>query len=316
MINLDDELEAIMRGVVDVLPSKDVLVTKLRKSHEENRPLRVKLGIDPTGTSIHFGHMIPLWKLKQFQDLGHHTILIIGTFTGMVGDPEGRKVTRPQLSREQILANAETMTQHLQKVIDPQKTEIVRNGDWLNKFTAMDGINLAKKVTLARLIERHDFGSRLEQGIPIHLHEIIYPLLMGYDSVHLMADIELGATEQMLNIYMGRFLQEAAGQEPQVGMILPVLEGLDGKEKMSKSLNNFIGIDEDPKVMYEKILSIPDKQIKMYFTLLTTISEKEIHQIEIEMANETISPQLAKKKLAYELISTFYSMEIANQIML
>ena len=314
MIDINDELQAIMRGVVDVIPNKDDLVIKLKKSREENRPLRVKLGIDPTGTSIHLGHLVPLFKLKQFQELGHHTILIIGTFTGMVGDPEGRKVTRPQLSKEEVLRNADIITEQVRKIVDPDKTEIVRNGDWLDKLTAMDGVNLAKKVTLSRLMERRDFSARLQDGIPIHLHELVYPLLMGYDSVHLKADIELGATEQMLNIYMGRFLQEVAGQEPQVGMTLPVLEGLDGKEKMSKSLNNYIGIQDPPKTMYDKLLSIPDHQIVSYFTLLTQIPLNEVETIKNRLANGSLTSQDAKRVLALEIITAFYSKSVSEKL--
>ena len=210
-MELNDELGVIKRGVVGILPSEAALVAKLRKSREKGEPLRVKLGIDPTGSTIHLGHMIPLWKLKQFQELGHHPILINVTFTGMVVDPEGRKVTRQQLSQDEILQNANIIYKQICKIIDPQQIEIVRNADWLGKMTAMDAVNLARKVTAARILDRHDFQSRLREGIPIRLHEIIYPLLMGYDSVYLKADIELGATEQTLNIYTVRHLQELEG---------------------------------------------------------------------------------------------------------
>ena len=309
-----EELYIIKRGVVDFLPDQDALEAKLRRSHEEGKPLRVKLGIDPTGPSIHLGHAVPLQKLRQFQELGHHTILIIGTFTGTVGDPEGRKVTRPHLSREQVLQNAEAMYEQICKIIDPLKTEVVHNADWLDKMSCWDGFQLASKVTIAQLLARHDFGMRFRDGVPIHLHEVVYPLLMGHDSVHLESDIEIGATEQTLNIYMGRHLQELAGQEPQVGIIMPVLEGLDGVEKMSKSLGNYIGLDESPRTVFEKVTSIPDRQIIPYFTLLTCVPMSDIDRHRQGLADGLLSSENAKNLLALEIVRAYLGEEAVKTV--
>jgi tyrosyl-tRNA synthetase len=313
-ISIEDELSILKRGVVDVLPGEDVLVDKLRKARHSGRPLRVKLGIDPTGPVLHLGHTIPLMKLRQFEELDHQTILIIGTFTGLVGDPEGRKTTRPQLSRDEVLRNAERFCEYAERLIDPDKTQVVHNADWLEKMQARDVLELFRKVTVNRLMARDDFALRFEDKIPIHLHELIYPILMGYDSVHLRADVELGATEQTLNIYMGRYLQKSFGQEPQVGVIMPILEGLDGVAKMSKSLNNYIGLDESPERMFAKLLTIPNSQIVSYYTLLTSVPASEIRCIERSLKLGTLNPRDAKRELALEIVKVFHSARAAHAI--
>jgi len=308
------QLEQLRRGVVDIIPSEDALLDKLERSIKERRPLRVKLGIDPTSTELHLGHIVPLRKLMQFQELGHHAILIIGTFTALIGDPEGRKSTRPHISRQEVLENAKECQFQIERLIGSSKIEIVYNGDWLDQLSAIDFMKITERITLQQLLTRKDFASRIKTDSPLHIHELMYPTVMGYDSVHLHADVELGATEQVLNIYMGRELQEQHDQEPQVGIILPILVGLDGTEKMSKSLGNYIGIQETPKRMFDKVSSIPDSQITLYYTLLTSKSTSEISKIEEELRTGLVSPEVTKRNLAIEIVGIFHGREIAERI--
>ncbi|MGB9859121.1 MAG: tyrosine--tRNA ligase, partial [Moorellaceae bacterium] len=243
------QLAVIRRGAAEIVPEED-LVKKLRQSLLTGRPLRVKLGLDPTAPDIHLGHTVVLHKLRQFQELGHQVIIIIGDFTGRIGDPSGKSETRRQLREEEVLANAETYKEQIFKILDPSRTEVTFNSIWLQKLTFAEVIELAAKITVARLLEREDFARRYQEGRPISLHEFFYPLMQGYDSIALQADVELGGTDQKFNLLMGRHLQREYGQEPQVALMMPILPGLDGVQKMSKSLGNYIGVNEPPQEMY------------------------------------------------------------------
>jgi len=267
---LEKQLEIIKRGAVEIVP-EDELLDKLRKSIKENKPLKVKLGVDPTRPDLHLGHSVILRKLRQFQDLGHQAILIIGGFTAMIGDPTGQNKTRPPLTTEEIKENAKTYIQQAGKILDSEKIKIVNNIDWLGEMSFMDVIHLASKLTIARMIERDDFSRRYQNNEPISLHEFLYPLAQGQDSVHLNSDIELGGTDQKFNLLVGRHLQKEDGQMPQACLMMPLLAGTDGSQKMSKSYDNYVGIDEDPNEMYGKILSIPDDLIFTYFELVSDV---------------------------------------------
>jgi len=269
-LSVEEQLELITRGAVDIVPFED-LKSKLKRSYDENKPLRVKFGADPSAPDLHLGHTVVLRKLRQFQQLGHHVIFLIGDFTGMIGDPTGKSTTRKRLSREEVLANAETYKSQIFKILDPEKTEIVFNSSWCGKMSFADVLDLTARYTVARLLEREDFGKRYREGKPISLIEFMYPLIQGYDSVALRADIELGGTDQMFNLMVGRELQKEYGQESQVILTMPLLEGTDGTQKMSKSYGNYIGINEPPSQMFGKIMSIPDNLILKYFELLTDI---------------------------------------------
>ena len=262
------QLKQIERGVAEIFPHED-LVSKLEKSRRENRPLRIKLGIDPTSSDIHLGHAVPLNKLKHFQDLGHQVVLIIGDYTAMVGDPSGRDATRPQLAHEAVMKHAQTYLDQVGKILDRSRTEVVYNGDWFSKMTFLDVIRLAAKMTVARILERDDFLKRYKAGEPISLHEFMYPVMQGHDSVMVRADVEIGGTDQKFNLLVGRQFQKDAGQEPQVAMTLPLLVGTDGVQKMSKSYGNYIGISEPPGVMFGKTMSVPDALLRSYFDLAT-----------------------------------------------
>jgi tyrosyl-tRNA synthetase len=301
----DEQLAYIKKGAAEIVKESE-LREKLEKSRASGKPLRVKLGMDPTAPDLHLGHTVVLRKLKHFQDLGHTAIFLIGDFTGMIGDPTGRSATRPPLSREQIEQNAETYKAQVFKILDPQKTVIDFNRRWFAKFTADDFIRLAAKYTVSQMLEREDFHKRFLEEKPIAVHELLYPLAQGYDSVALEADVELGGTDQKFNLLVGRELQRAYGQEPQVVLTTSILEGLDGVQKMSKSLGNAIGIHEAPLEMYGKIMSISDEVMWRYYELLTDLSMGEIDKMKRES-----HPMQAKKDLAQKIVADFHSVEAA-----
>lgn len=306
------QLELLKRGTAEIVP-EDELLAKLEKSLATGRPLKVKLGLDPTAPDIHLGHTVVLNKLRQFQDLGHEVHLIIGDFTGRIGDPSGKSETRKQLTEEEIQANARTYQEQIFKVLDPARTSVYFNSEWLGKMTFADVINLAAKYTVARMMERDDFAKRFKEGIPISIHEFLYPLMQGYDSVILKADVELGGTDQKFNLLVGRSLQKEAGQEPQVAIMMPILEGTDGINKMSKSLGNYIGIMEDPNEIYGKTMSIPDELITRYFELVTRVPMDEIKAMADAMQKGAMNPRDAKMRLARELITMYHSAEAAEK---
>jgi tyrosyl-tRNA synthetase len=302
---VDEQLAYIKKGSAEIIRESE-LRAKLEKSRATDKPLRVKLGMDPTAPDLHLGHTVVLRKLKHFQDLGHTVIFLIGDFTGMIGDPTGRSATRPPLSREQIEQNAETYKAQVFKILDAEKTVIDFNRRWFAKFTADDFIRLAAKYTVSQMLEREDFHKRFLEEKPIAVHELLYPLAQGYDSVALEADVELGGTDQKFNLLVGRELQRAYGQEPQVVLTTPILEGLDGVQKMSKSLGNAIGIHEPPLEMYGKIMSISDEIMWRYYELLTDVSIAEIDKMRREA-----HPMQAKKDLARRIVADFHSADAA-----
>ncbi|MGR6981893.1 tyrosine--tRNA ligase [Testudinibacter sp. P27/CKL/0425] len=301
MTDLNTTLAELKRGVEEVLSEAD-LIEKLK----ENRPLKVKLGADPTAPDIHLGHTVVLNKLRQFQQLGHEVYFLIGDFTGMVGDPSGKNTTRPPLTREDVLANAETYKQQIFKILDPQKTKTVFNSEWLGQLGTEGMIRLASNYTVARMLERDDFKKRFSNNQPIAIHEFIYPLLQGHDSVALQADVELGGTDQKFNLLVGRELQKSAGQKPQVAITMPLLEGLDGEKKMSKSLGNYIGISEAPDDMFGKVMSISDELMWRWYDLLSFRPLSEIAELKTEVENGR-NPRDVKVLLAKEIIARFHS---------
>ncbi|WP_314283588.1 tyrosine--tRNA ligase [Haemophilus sputorum] len=304
--SIDQIISELKRGVEDVYSEAD-LVEKLK----ENRPLRIKLGADPTAPDIHLGHTVVLNKLRQFQNFGHEVIFLIGDFTATVGDPSGKNATRPPLSREDVLRNAETYKEQIFKILDPQKTKIVFNSDWLGELGTVGMIRLASNYTVARMLERDDFKKRFSNQQPIAIHEFIYPLLQGHDSVHLKADVELGGTDQTFNLLIGRELQKADGQKPQVAMTLPLLVGLDGEKKMSKSLGNYIGVTEAPSEMFGKIMSISDELMWDWYNLLSFRPLTEIAQLKSDVANGK-NPRDVKILLAKEIIARFHDEAAAD----
>ncbi len=309
-MDIKKTISALAQGT-DKITSNDELEQKLLASEKTKTPLRVKLGIDASGPDIHLGFAVVLRKLRNFQDFGHIAVLIIGDFTGSIGDPTGRSKTRPQLTEEQIKQNMARYKEQVFKILKPEFTEFRYNSEWSNPLTGRDIINLASKYTLARIIEREDFSERLKQGIPLHVHEILYPLFQGYDSVAVRADIELGGADQYWNLLVGRELQREFGQEPQVVITMPLLEGTDGKLKMSKSYNNYIGIAEPAKEIFGKVMSIPDEMITKYYTLCTNLSAEEIKTIGREMKSGQ-NPKIYKERLGKELVTMYYSKEIAE----
>ncbi|MDH4222423.1 MAG: tyrosine--tRNA ligase [candidate division Zixibacteria bacterium] len=311
MLGVKKQLELIKRGTIEIIPEEE-LVRKLESSLKQNKPLRIKMGFDPTAPDIHLGHTVGIRKLKQFQDLGHQVLLIIGDYTGMVGDPSGRSETRPQLSYEKIRKNAETYQKQFFKILVKEKTEIHFNGEWFSRMSFQDIMGLASKFTLARILERDDFTERFKNQNPISLHELFYPLMQAYDSVAIKADLEVGATEQKFNLLTARQFQEQSGQEPQVILTIPVLAGTDGLQRMSKSTGNYIGIDESPGEIFGKIMSIPDELIYPYYELLTDIPEDELLKIKKELETREINPMLWKKRLGKELVTLYHSQKEAN----
>ncbi len=311
-MTIDEQVAFLTKGCVDVIPAEE-LKKKLEQSAATGRPLRVKLGADPTAPDIHLGHSVVIRKMKAFQQLGHDVIFLIGDFTGMIGDPTGRNTTRPPLTREQILANAETYKAQIFKLLDPDKTIIEFNANWLNAFKPEDFVRLTAKVTLAQILERDDFSKRLAAGVPISLHELLYPLAQGYDSVALKADVELGGTDQKFNLLMAREIQRAYGVEAQVIMTTPLLEGLDGVEKMSKSKNNYIGIAESPDEMFGKVMSISDELMWRYYTLVTDLTLAEVAQLKANVESGAKHPRDAKVELAKHIIADFHSQATADE---
>ncbi len=309
-MTIDEQLEHLKKGTVDVIREED-LRKKLERAEKTGKPLRVKLGLDPTAPDIHVGHTVVIRKLKAFQDLGHTVIFLIGDFTGMIGDPSGKNVTRPPLSQEEISVNAETYKRQMFKLLDPEKTELRFNGEWMDKFGAADFIKLCAKTTVKQILERDDFTKRLNEEKPISLHELLYPLVQGYDSVALNADVELGGTDQKFNLLMGRNLQREYEQEPQVIITTPLLEGLDGVQKMSKSLGNYIGIDEAPNQMFGKVMSISDELMWKYYELLTDLSPTAISNLRSEISDGK-NPRDMKVHLAKLIIADFHSKEAAS----
>ena len=301
------ELEVIKRGAVEIIP-EDELIAKLKLA----RPLRIKAGFDPTAPDLHLGHTVLIQKMKQFQELGHEVIFLIGDFTGMIGDPSGKSETRKQLTREEVVKNAETYKEQIFKILDPQKTTIEFNHTWMEEMDAVSMIGLAAKYTVARMLERDDFKQRYQKQQPISIHEFLYPLIQGYDSVALKADVELGGTDQRFNLLMGRELQREYGQAPQVVLTMPLLEGTDGVHKMSKSLGNYIGINEAPEEMFGKIMSISDALMWRYCELLSDKSLTEIQAMRAQVENEAVHPMEAKKSLAAELVARFHGAEAAR----
>jgi tyrosyl-tRNA synthetase len=304
---VEEQLTYLKKGASEIIREAD-LRTKLEKSRTTGNPLRVKLGMDPTAPDLHLGHTVVLRKLKHFQDLGHTAIFLIGDFTGMIGDPTGRSVTRPPLSREQIEQNAETYKAQVFKILDPKRTVIDFNRRWMGAFTADDFVRLMAKYTVSQLLEREDFHNRFQEEKPISVHELLYPLVQGYDSVALEADVELGGTDQKFNLLVGRELQRAYEQESQVVLTTPILEGLDGVQKMSKSLGNAIGIHEPPLEMYGKIMSISDEMMWRYYELLTDVQVAEIEKMKREA-----HPMHAKKDLAKRIVTDFHSADAATK---
>ena len=297
--------ELISRGTVDLLPEAE-WKNRLKESIAENKPLRVKQGFDPTAPDIHLGHTVGIRKLKQFQELGHQIVLIVGDYTSMVGDPSGQSSTRPRLTYDDIMKNAETYQEQFFKILDKSKTEIVFNGDWFKKMEFMEIMQLASKFTVARLLERDDFTKRLEINTPISIHELFYPLMQGYDSVAIKADVEIGATEQKFNLLAGRTIQEAYGVRPQVILTMPILVGLDGQKKMSKSLNNYIGIDESPGEIFGKAMSIADEHIYSYFELATDASLEDLEEIKQKLNKPDLNPMVIKKELGQKLVDMYH----------
>jgi len=312
MPTIEEQVALLERGVVECI-SHDELVKKLKKSEETGIPLNIKAGFDPTAPDLHLGHTVLLQKLKHFQDLGHQVLFLIGDFTGMIGDPTGKSETRKALTRQDVIKNAESYKEQVFKILDPEKTKVVFNSGWLGKLDAFDMIRLASELTVARMLEREDFRVRFREGSPISIHEFMYPLIQGYDSVALEADVELGGTDQLFNLLMGRDLQRSRGQAPQVVMTMPLLEGLDGKNKMSKSLGNYIGVSESANDIYGKILSASDELMFRYFDLLSDLSSEEIATLKAQMESGTIHPKAVKQKLARELTARFHSEDAALQ---
>jgi tyrosyl-tRNA synthetase len=305
MLNLEEQLKIIKRGTVEIIP-EDELIGKLEKSIRENKPLRIKQGFDPTAPDIHLGHTVCLRKLRQFQEIGHQVVLIIGDYTGMVGDPSGRSETRPQLSYKEIKENAKTYQEQFFKVVQKEKTEVHFNGEWFSKMSFQDIMHLASKFTLARILERDDFAKRYKEQIPISIHELFYPLMQGYDSVMINADVEIGATEQKFNLLTARQIQEIYGQEPQAILTMPVLPGMDGVQRMSKSVGNYIGVSEPSKEIFGKIMSIPDDLIYTYFELLTDVSADDLLKIKKDLNDKKNNPMILKKRLGKELVRMYY----------
>ncbi len=305
-----EQLEIIRRGAVEILLEKD-LQEKLEKSAKTGVPLKIKAGFDPTAPDLHLGHTVLLHKMRQFQQLGHEIYFLIGDFTGMIGDPTGKSETRKPLTREQVLKNAETYRSQVFKILDPQKTRVVFNSDWLGKLSASDLIGLAAKYTVARMLEREDFSNRFANQLPISIHEFIYPLIQGYDSVALQADVELGGTDQKFNLLVGRELQREWGQTPQTVITMPLLEGLDGVNKMGKSLGNYIGINEPADEIFGKIMSISDELMLRYYELLSDLPLPDLQKLKAGVKDGSVHPMEAKKQLGREIAARYHGADLA-----
>lgn len=304
------QFEIISRGAVDILPLEE-FKERLEKSIEENKPLRVKQGFDPTAPDIHLGHTVGIRKLKQFQDLGHNIVLIIGDYTAMVGDPSERSATRPRLSYDEVMANAETYQNQFFKILDRSKTEVHFNGEWFKKMSFAEIMELTARMTVARVLERDDFEKRFKANNPISVHELLYPLMQAYDSVAIKADVEIGATEQKFNLLTGREIQQDYGLQPQLVLTIPVLVGLDGHSRMSKSSGNYIGIDESPGEMFGKIMSIPDSLIYPYFELVTDVSTERLSEIREQLTDDLTNPMSLKMMLGEAIVEMYHNQEAA-----
>lgn len=304
--NLKKQIDIIILGTESILIEEE-LECIVKKSIEEDKPLKVKLGLDPTSPDIHLGHTVVLNKLRQFQDLGHRAILIIGDYTARIGDPSGRSTLRPELSTEDIDRNAKTYMKQAFKILDPEKTEVVKNSNWLKSLRFEDILNLTSRFTVARMLERDDFKKRFKSNTPIAIMEFLYPIMQAYDSIAIEADVELGGTDQRFNLLMGRELQKELSRKPQIAITMPILVGTDGIEKMSKSLGNYIGVDESPQEIFGKVMSIPDNIMIDYFRLVTTLDSKEIREIEDNIKKEKLNPSIAKRKLAKIIIENLYT---------
>jgi len=307
-MDIEESMLLIRRGTEEIIEQEE-----MREKLKKNRPLRVKAGFDPSAPDLHLGHTVLIQKLKHFQEIGHHILFLIGDFTGMIGDPSGKSETRKSLNREQVRQNAETYKRQIFKILDPEKTEIVFNSHWMDNFSASDFIELCSKYTVARMLERDDFHNRFQNNQTIAIHEFMYPLIQGYDSIALQADVELGGTDQKFNLLIGRSLQRQAGQEPQVILTMPILEGLDGKQKMSKSLANYVAIEDKASDMFGKIMSISDKLMFRYLELLSDKSISEITHLRDKVDRGDIHPKGVKEDLAMELTSRFHSLQEAKR---
>jgi tyrosyl-tRNA synthetase len=305
VLGAKEQLEALRRGAVAIV-SEEELLERLEKSVQSGRPLRIKLGVDASAPDIHLGHAVPVRKLRQFQDLGHEVYFIIGDFTGRIGDPSGRSETRRQLSEEEVRANAKTYQDQVFKILDPGKTHVCLNSSWLGALSFVDVIRLGATYTVARMLERDDFKTRFKEGQPIFVHEFLYPLAQAYDSIATDCDVEIGGTDQTFNLLMARDVQREYGKAPQIVMTLPILEGLDGVQKMSKSLGNYVGINEPPEEIFGKTMSIPDRLIARYFELATSVPMPKIKQMVQEMASGNLNPRDAKMWLGHEIVATYH----------
>jgi tyrosyl-tRNA synthetase len=308
---VEDQLDLITKGTAEIIPL-DALKERIQQSIASGKPMRIKAGFDPTAPDLHLGHTVLIRKLRHFQQLGHTVIFLIGDFTGLIGDPTGKSQTRKLLTQQELDANAATYKEQVFKILDPDKTEVRYNSEWFNKVGAAGMIQLAAKFTLSQMLEREDFHGRFDAEQPIHIHELLYPMVQGYDSVALESDVELGGTDQKFNLMRGRDLQRDAGQPPQIVLMMPIIEGLDGVQKMSKSLNNAIGINELPTEMYGKLMSISDELMWRYWTLLTDLRGSEIEQMKAEVASGALHPMQAKKNLAHAITRDFHSQAEAD----
>ena len=306
MLPVDEQMRIITSGAAKIVPEAD-----LKKKLEKGTPLNIKLGVDPTSPDLHLGHAVPLRKMRQFQDLGHKVTLIIGNGTALIGDPSGKNSTRPQLTSEQIEANAQTYVLQAMKILDPEKTTIVHNGDWILPLDLKGMLELCSKFTVARILERDDFTKRYQSQTPIALHEFLYPVMQAYDSVQIKADVEMGGTDQLFNLLAGRELMEKCGMEPQIALTMPLLEGTDGVRKMSKSYGNYIGLTDEPADMFGKTMSIPDEMIAKYYRLASSLAPSEVDAIEASLADGTGDPYELKRALGRDLVTTYHSAEAA-----
>lgn len=309
-MDIDNTLKVMLKGATSYT-EKEEIIEKLKSVAKEDRPLRIKLGLDPSAPDIHIGHAVVLRKIKQLQDLGHEAIIIIGDFTGMIGDPTGKSKTRKQLTKEQVEENAKTYMEQIFKILDPSKTTVKFNSEWLSKMNFRDVIELSSKCTVARILERDDFKNRYEANQPISVHEFFYPLMQAYDSVAIKADLELGGTDQTFNVLMGRSIQKDFGQEPQITLFMPIIEGLDGVNKMSKSLGNYIGVSEEANTMFEKVMKIPDNLIIRYYELCTDVHPDQIEKVK-QRLNNGENPRNIKMELAYEITSLYHTEDEAK----
>ncbi|MBC8284775.1 MAG: tyrosine--tRNA ligase [Nitrospinae bacterium] len=307
MLPVEEQLKTLRRGTSEIIDEKD-----LTELLAKGQPLRIKAGFDPTAPDLHLGHTVLLHKMKQFQDLGHEVIFLIGDFTGMIGDPTGRSETRKNLTPEEVKENAKTYLEQVYKILDSEKTTIAYNSDWMGKFTSVNMIELAAHYTVARMLERDDFQKRLAKNLPVSIHELMYPLIQGYDSVALKSDVELGGTDQKFNLLVGRDLQRAYGQKPQIVLTMPLLEGTDGVQKMSKSLGNSIGVFDPPNEMFGKIMSISDELMWRYYELLSQVSTEELSSMQALANSGALNPKIAKMNLAKEMVARYHSSDLAE----